>query len=607
MIDEFKYSNSKQQSTHKRVEYNPPDMEYGKGSFNDVREEQRKNYGWMSPYEFYYAGSDTGVDTQSPTITSFDYIERLGKDIEDQIVEADKSDVPNYFWCETLSNWCCFKPTALVPTFEHTHEWAPQWFRAIAAIATMGGTEILEEISKNGLHWDMLWKAPVYIFTSYASAIWAIGDEIVSAISGGDTIQDKYHAISLPFMIYNWATAASKMKDADVEAENIVEMKSDPEHYTEILMPRMCMSLYMWNGYRRAWIPVKSLVDVFSKFARSHSSGMVQHFIKSEFVQKMLKSGTEWKTGTDKEEAINEWLAANALSEEGIEAFRVACDNYANDDDPSNEGKLIFELGNISLNDRLFDIGNIEAANMSIIQNYSLDCNSFEPLVGRTPLSKLQYNGIDNLDDEHWARWHFIEQWGFWIPLQKDKCKIKLFANDTFQLLNRPYSYLRYDKRDHWGWIHKNLGHPCFFRGNDNELWLAYWLRWTSANGTEDKSGWMWSETTKMTGEYDISKDDIQLWDDIINSMFEKHDDYGFDEWLMNGEYGLEYKKFTVSEEVPNEILTADDSTLNPNSAPLINAISKLDENTLTLSLSTGTVISRDDDNSMLDTAERWK
>jgi hypothetical protein len=99
----------------------------------------------------------------------------------------------------------------------------------------------------------------------------------------------------------------------------------------------------------------------------------------------------------------------------------------------------------------------------------------------------------------------------------------------------------------------------------------------------------------------------IALWDDIINTMFEKHDDYGYDEWLVNGEYGLSYKKFTVNEEQPNEILTADDSSLNPDKAPLNNSIEETPENTMILSLSTGTVISRDDDNSTIDTAQRWK
>jgi hypothetical protein len=46
---------------------------------------------------------------------------------------------------------------------------------------------------------------------------------------------------------------------------------------------------------------------------------------------------------------------------------------------------------------------------------------------------------------------------------------------------------------------------------------------------------------------------------------------------------------------------------MNPDKAPLVNSIEETQENTMILSLSSGTVISRDDDNSILDTADRWK
>lgn len=603
MIDSFKYSNLKQQNELNRVEYDPADLSPDKDmGFEEYREEMLSKYGWMSPYEFYYGGApEADIDTN--TVLDFEYIESLGKTSEEEIIQADKSSIPNYFWCESLSNWCYFKVTSIIPNFEHKDQWAPQWLRSIAAIATFGGTEILNDISENGLSWDTLWRAPVHIFTSTATGVYGLADQAKAWTSGGRTIQQKYGAITLPFMIYEAITVASKSKVADGEAESTIEY-SLPGNPAEIMMPRMCLSLYMWDGYKRVWMPVKSLIDQFARLVSANSLATVQNMTEYQFVRKLLKDGDRWRTGAEREEAIQDWIKAHPLSDIGVDAFRELCDRYTTDEQIP---ELVFHLTECWMRDPEFTPGLIAGANLATTMNYYMDCRSFEPLIGRTPLSKLQYIGIDNGDKHHWGEHHYIEQWGFWIPLPKDDAKHKLFAKNTFQLYNRQYSYISHDERDHQGWIHKNLGHPCFFRGNDNEIWMAYWLRWTSGNGSESKSGWMWSETTKMSGVYDISKDEIQLWGEILNSMFEKHDDYGYDEWLVNGEYGLSYKKFTVNEEVPNEILTAEDSSLNPDKAPLVNSIEETPENTMILSLSTGTVISREDDNSTLDTAERWK
>lgn len=606
MIDSFKYSNLKHQSTHDRVEYNPEWNDYkGDGPFQEKRDELLSKYGWVSPYEFYYGSATNSVDTDNNTVIDFDYIERLGAAAEGVEV-ADRSNVPNYFWCESLSNWCYFKVTAVVPNYERKDTWAPSFLRAFAAIATAGWTEILEEISTNGISWDLLWKAPVHIFTSYASGFYGMGYSAVAAISGSKDLQDRYDAVTLPFLIYNAVTTASKMKEADSEAENIIE-NYIPTDLKEILMPRMCISLYMWEGYKRTWIPVKSLMDTFTKITRRNSESELQQNIKSEFVGKILMDHGVWRSPEDRAEGIEAWLKAHILSEEGKDAFRNICRDFPPPLSETDTYRFIYQLAHTMIYDPEYTNGLIDEANVGTLEVFYLDCRCFEPYVGRTPLAKLQYIGVDNKDGHHWGEWHWIEQYGFWMPLPKDKAKLRLFAKNTFQLFNRQYSYIAHDRRDHVGWIHKNLGHPCFFRGNDNELWMSYWLRWTSGYGSEDKSGWMWSETTKMSGEYDISKDDIALWDDIINTMFEKHDDYGYDEWLVNGEYGLTYKKFTVNEEQPNEILTADDSSLNPDKAPLANSIEETPENTMILSLSTGTVISRDDDNSTIDTAQRWK
>jgi hypothetical protein len=89
--------------------------------------------------------------------------------------------------------------------------------------------------------------------------------------------------------------------------------------------------------------------------------------------------------------------------------------------------------------------------------------------------------------------------------------------------------------------------------------------------------------------------------------MFEKHDDYGFEDWLINCNYLLSYSKFTVDEEQPSEVLTFEDSSIAPNKSEPVNSIDEYDGGIMTLSLSSGTVVSRDDGNELVDTAKRWR
>jgi hypothetical protein len=80
----------------------------------------------------------------------------------------------------------------------------------------------------------------------------------ITYVVGAGSLVKNYGEVSVPFLLYNIITGASQSRDADLNAEAMIEMcTSDP---AEIMMPRAGISLYMWNGYTRSWTPVKHLV-----------------------------------------------------------------------------------------------------------------------------------------------------------------------------------------------------------------------------------------------------------------------------------------------------------------------------------------------------------
>ena len=88
--------------------------------------------------------------------------------------------------------------------------------------------------------------------------------------------------------------------------------------------------------------------------------------------------------------------------------------------------------------------------------------------------------------------------------------------------------------------------------------------------------------------------------------MFQKHDDYGFEDWMINCNYGLSYSKFTIDEESPTAISSYEESELNPLKVPMVNSIDRINKNQLVMRLSDSTVVNREDKNSMSHVAKRW-
>lgn len=606
MLDLFRFKNRSSQNEKKSTEIiaeaSSVDLTQGMDS---IREAQKEKYGWQSPYEYYYGSEKTVKDLgyACNTVLTIEEIEKYQKAADASNSEAaDRDNVPNYFWVNSLANWCYFKVTSYTPTFSHTYSTLPGWARATVAFLTVGLTEAIEHISREG--WRSWWKIPVDIVSAPLIPAMAVPAAINYIVGAGGLIE-KYNEVSIPFLLYNIITGASQSREADINAEALMEMyvTSDP---AEMMMPRACISLYMWNGYLRCWTPVKHLVETYDRYCKRLSDGYYKTFIDKQFVDGY------WEHRDDVDESGKDYLASYfetfPLFPESQAAWRSLCEQYKAGTLARSD--LVNGLVNILCSEaeesnRTYFIR--QMARVLVIETFMFDPWAFDFLTQRSPINKRQTLGVDTHDSHHWGEWHYLEHWGMYIPLSRDSAKIKSYADQSFQLINRPYSYVEHDERDHNCWIHRNLGHPCFFRGNDDQLWMAYWMRWSTGNLAEHRTKHLLSEDTSMDGAYDVSTDDIQNWDGIIETMFEKHDDYGFDEWMVNGDYGCAYKKFTIDEESPTAISSVEESTLNPQKIQPVNVIDRPDRAKLKFSLSTGTVIGRDDDNGMLDTAKRWK
>ena len=594
MVDLLDLKNSTNQNVSEGTDINVTLVQAQAGEIEKIRNEMKENYGWQSPYEYYYGSAKTessDMGTDCKTILSVQEIEEFGKSKEEGAEPADKNTVPHYFWLNSLSNWCYFKASSYTPSFSHTSTWCPGPIRWLISLATFGLSEAIETISLEG--WGSWWKALSGLAISPLTNIVYPWMQVVSYITRAGDLAERYGTISLPFLIYAMVTSSYLTKEADVNAEGLLEEGLD--NPGELLMPRACLSLYMWNGFTRNWISVKALVDTYNRYCKQFSAGMYKVFLEKHYYPEVLEH-------PNKEDRVEAFLNTLDLTPENTDRFRA----YSLDPTLDQTGRTTL-LVNVLRSDP--NSGNYVKyiARMLVMITYGFDPLAFDFLTERGNISKKQIVGVDNGNSHGWAEHHYMENWGMYAPLTRDSAKIKIFAEKSFQLINRAYTYIGYDWRDHNGWVHKNLGHPCFFRGNDDCLWISYWKRWTTGNLREVKSRSLLTETTKMDGAYDISKDDIENWDNIIDQMFEVHDDYGFDEWMSNCDYGLAYKKFTIDEESPSKISTFEESNLNPNREMPMNDIDRFDKVRLKISLSGGTVIGRDDGNTMTDVAKRWK
>ena len=602
MDEQFEYKNSTNQNKFGRTELKFGSVESGvetSGYIDEVRQDMLDQYGWQSPYEYYYGSSkNRDVVVESNTVLSLTEIDNYGKSDDEKVEAADRDNVPHYFWINSISNWCYFKYSSFTPTFHHQEARVPGWLRATIAGLTMGISECIETIQTEG--WGSWWKLPIHIITSQATIPAYYTLATINWIAGGGDLAAKANAVSLPFLLYNLVTGASDNPSSDVYAENLIEYGyPDPG---DILMGRSCISLYMWNGYKRTWTPIKTLIEVYDRYCKLFSHGTYEEFIESHFIPEILVNKKTEITG-NQGDILDTFFTTIPLTDENKAKFRAVCDQYI--DDPYNIA-CRFELVNILMKDPNRGVYAKNMSRVMMIEAFAFDPWAFDFLTQRSLIDKKQVHGVYTGDSSNWGEWHLLESWEKYIPLSRDSAKLKQYSERTFQLINRPYSYAENAGRDSNNWIHRNIGHPCFFRGNDDQLWVSFWMRWSNPNGDLERDDSWFNSESWMDSDYDISEDDVKNWDSIIDSMFDKHDEYGFDEWLANGDYGISYKKFTIDEEAPTAILSYEESNLNPDKIAPVNMIDKSDGHVMTLRLSSSTVIGRDNGNTIGHVAKKW-
>ena len=639
MADILEYSNLEQQIKHKNgpLSETRTALTEDQGLVDQMREEMRERYGWLSPYEYYYGNNASDIDpSESKTAVTLDDLDSFDPDSDEETMAkagpADKENIPNYFWVDSLDNWCYFKITDDMTPFKKVVPRFGQLGNILLNITTSGILSGIEA-AQNGRWWDFFvgWTYGLalsyfemdgvildtaYKISQYISSKIEDFSSLIygpSLLSEGCSVIDKYQLTlssmmlgsssdlysrtgkySIANFLMSWILMSYDLEASDFDAEAYTEMVATGN--TSHNMPRNCISLYMWNGYKRTWMPLKNLIEIYDRYCKRSNTNLVYCTVENMYEDLIRDEDVLYTFLRSVGIPVDSEDPDTVEYRERAKEIRTA---YSGDRDRfiSNFTELIMSIPNcVNYVSRFL-----------FVNTYGIDPACIEAIQKRSPLSKKQVIFNSNGSDNTWSMIHWLENWGCWIPLPNDKSKIKMYYKNTYQLINRPISEKNWMERDLLGYVHKNIGHPCFMRGNDDTLWMAYWLRWTSTRGKQESGGTILNKEVSVGGIQDITTLDTENWDAILSSMFEKHDDYGFDEWLINGNYLLNNHRFTVDEEVPSVVLTAQESTVAPDKTAPVNSVDKSSGSELVLSLSSGTVISRDNLNSLENAAKRWK
>ena len=618
MADQIKYSNLVQ-----RYDYGTDSFTFGtfgqneQGGFDKVRDELKDQYGWMSPYEYYYGSPDSEQSsvkrtTLMPTFSP----QALGltdgkEDIFSEVEAADKDNIPNWFWVDSLSNWCYIKATTQLFSKSSTSStWAGKALGFLAGSSFINGDlvgsfafEFLKQSAEGNLD-EWYYTIPAGIISDAESATGV--PKLLGALEANKRFSDVTKLFTVSGIISLLIKTFFNENEADAMAEPIIEQViTQSDTYN---LSRNCLSLYMWNGYTRSWMPLKWMIEVYDRYTKHGNYPIIFETVSkiADRIKNDRNLQDEYLYTIISEDDIKD--PNNREAAKAVEEYRAIFTRYSSSHD---DDALKRDLAQFNVD--YYRISN-ELERSEFMRYYIFDPYCVEAFQNRSPLNKLQT--IATAAGNSWkssvgVNCHWLENWGMWISLPNDSAKIKLYADNTFQLINRPYSNFYQNNIISRGNIHTNIGHPCFMRGNDDILWIAYWLRWTSgAVSISSKSnkviGITTSTTTTAKGMPDISDKDIENWNSIIESMFQKHDDYGFEDWMINGNYGLSYSKFTIDEESPTAISSYEESELNPEKAPMVNTIDWITKNQMVLSLSENTVVNRDDKNGIGHVAKRW-
>lgn len=568
-----------------------------------VRLQLKEKYGWMSPSEFYSLSDEQKGAAQGK-------IPAIVLDLNSTPLDETASNDPtDYVWINTLSNWC------YVDFVQDQGEWRKKTVYGRAKDKTVKfvkdmGSAIVE--AGKGL-WDTItsfdWKNPLDYFTYPWKVIGAWTWASIKVLGAVDII------IYGTFCVFA-AVAVNAAIYGTPEFTNFEESGIDDEPRVDSnQFPEICGITKVWDGYRKKWVSLKKLVNYWNSNLYADYGNMCMRIVQCSFTDEnteLLQDGMVSGTALKWEDKVRFWLYGLCITDDeldlgGNSIIGVCLDIFraykSQKQNVTWEDTLVRVAETIRYSKNMFKMVKENFRNRFLEQT-GIDPISFSEIYEQNPVEKRVLWGCNNGDDQSRSQWTLHEIWGLYVPLYQDDCRLVYLDNTTAQTLIRANSYQKYHFRDRGNIDTIYTGTPVLTRFSDGRMWLALWLRWSGLGyGKLDKSKWS-VHTSNMVTQWTDS--DLKQHSQIMHKMFEKHDDYGFDEWCINSNYGVEYKYFTVNEEVPGEIVGKGQSHLINTKTDIFTT--QLDDKVtaeLTYEMQTPT-IERSKNDSMT-TVEKWK
>lgn len=570
-----------------------------------ARDQLLEKYGWMSPKEFYSLSDDQKAAAQGKVKGIV-----LDLDASELDLGDDSTDPKDYVWVNSLSNWCYWKVeqdygnlSVRTGLGELCHELAEarDWLRDKVSSACVDLWNFVTDIDwTNPLS---VLSLPYRILAAEYMAVWGTMYFL--------TVGPYYVTYAVGVAIKQAVTYGYPIFEDIPETGINDEPRPDPNQQ----YPESCMITYVWDGYHKRWVSLKRLVNYWRTIMYSNYPSFIKTCVELAFPDpntEVLKNSPiegqpcKWE---DKVKSIlvgwgvkNDEMGGNDNPQYNIMDMVVACfDSY-------KKGQQDWDtcLGNVGYALR-FSKGMMEDTRYLMRQKFILD-TGIDPI----EFGDIYTQGIcekharwmgNNFHDSTWAQFTMHEMWGLYVPLHADDCRIKYLDDQTGQTLIRAHGYQKQLYRDRhtvdviWD------GTPAFTRFSDGRMWMALWIRWSGIGWDATVKHWD-KHSVNMTQQWTTS--DAQLHTQIVSQMFDKHDDYGYDEWCINSNYGLEFKYFTVSEETPTEFKSKGESHLiNTKTDIMTTELDETDCGEIKFTIQTPTI--ERNKNDLLTTVEKWK
>lgn len=586
-----------------------------------IRDELKTKYGWMSPSEFYGLSEEQRRAAQGKNLN-------IVLDLTDnEFGEAD-SDPKNYFWVNSLANWCYVKILQDAGTVKSQTRFGYAWdlTKSFAKSVWDYVSSTVMEFVETIKNFD--WKHPLTYITAPWQFLWAWTKTSLTVIYGLDLVSYGAFWVFCGGIIYG---ATHTLPTFAEFSESGIDDEERPDNGNPY--PYICAVTCVWDGYRKRWVSLKKLVQYWKTFLYDNYIQLCLTEVRMSFsgpgCDLLKDGGTAVIGGTVMkwQDQVRQWAAAMGIGvdetftyetpNENIIGYIVnAFENYKagkyKDGEETNEynitvdtawDKCLLDVARaMSYSRGLFELTR-EDMRLKFMEETGIDPISFGEIYNQGPCEKhVRWVG-NNFDRESWSQWTVHEIWGLYVPLYQDDCRMKYLDNSTAQTLIRANEYQEYLFRDTETVETSWQGTPVISRFSDGRMWLALWLRWTGIGyGDVDKG--VLAHETKFQQQWQNADEMMQT--QILSEMFKRHDDYGYNEWCINSNYGTEYKYFTVNEEVPSVIGNKYQSHLINTKTDILT--SEFDDKvTATIELSIQTPTIERSKNDLISTVEKWK